>query len=52
MNKDQITPSVLKVTAKENVDISKDLKAVQNKTISQLIQNEEEKNQEENKSES
>jgi hypothetical protein len=53
MNKDQLTPSVLKVTANENVDISNDLKAQQTKSISQLIQNEEEKtDQKENKSKS
>lgn len=38
MNIDLITPLVLHVTAKENIDISKDLEAVQNKSLGQLLE--------------
>ena len=53
MNIDHITPSVLHVTAKENLNIEQDLLAVQNKSISQLVEEQanEEKEKEEDKSE-
>jgi hypothetical protein len=38
MNKDQITPSTLKVTAKQDVDISKDLEKIQEKSVSSLLE--------------
>lgn len=46
MNIDDITPLVLHVTAKENLNIQDDLTSVQTKTISELLvdqQNEEKK---------
>lgn len=42
MNPENIAPSVLHVTASENLDISQDLLAQPSKTISELL-NEEEK---------
>lgn len=47
MNIDQISPSILHVTAKDNLDISDDLTADQTKTIGQLLEEkDEEKTQE------
>jgi hypothetical protein len=47
MNIDQISPSILHVTAKENLNIEHDLNQNQsNKTISELINEEENKNEE------
>jgi hypothetical protein len=43
MNKKEIANSTLKVTASENLDVSKDLESEQTKSISELL-NEEEKN--------
>jgi hypothetical protein len=49
MDIDNITPLVLHVTAKENLDISKDLDSVQNKSLSELIEdNTDEKKETEN----
>lgn len=45
MNIDNISPSILHVTANEHLDVSADLTSVQNKTIAQLI-DDKEKNQE------
>jgi hypothetical protein len=50
MDIDHITPSVLHVTAKENLNIEQDLLAVQNKSISQLV--EEQANEEKEESQS
>lgn len=47
MNIDQISPSVLHVTAKENLHIEKDLTQQSDKTIAELIDEEETKNQKE-----
>lgn len=44
MNIDQISPSILHVTAKENLHIEDDLNKTSTKTISELI-NEEEKDE-------
>jgi hypothetical protein len=38
MNIDNITPLVLHVTAKENLNIENDLNSVQQKSLSQLIE--------------
>ena len=48
MNIDPITPCILHVTAKENVDISSDLECSQAKSLDQLLEdhNEKEENQE------
>lgn len=43
MNSPDILPSILHVTAKENIDISADLLAVQTKTLAELITDNEEK---------
>lgn len=40
-------PSTLKVTASENLDISKDLETESEKTIAQLIEDDEEKTEQE-----
>lgn len=49
MNIDPIIPSILHVTAKSNVDISKDLETPQEKTLGKLIEeHNEEKETEEN----
>jgi hypothetical protein len=37
MKEDQITPSVLHIVANENIDISADLTAQQNHTLSELL---------------
>lgn len=42
MNIDQISPSILHVTAKENLNIEDDLTKESTKTISQLIDEEKE----------
>lgn len=47
MNIDNVSPSILHVTANDHLDVSADLNASQNKTIAQLI-DDKEKNQEEN----
>lgn len=50
MNIDPIIPSILHITAKENVDISQDLQSTQQKSLGQLIEETyEEKETEENK---
>lgn len=52
MNIDNIVPSVLHVTAKENIDVSGDLNAVQTKSLGQLLEeNNEKKESEENNEE-
>jgi hypothetical protein len=43
MNNPDILPSILHVTAKENIDISADLLATQTKTLAELITDNEEK---------
>lgn len=43
MNIDQISPSILHVTAKENLNIEHDLAQESTKTINELIEDEEEK---------
>lgn len=48
MNIDPIISSTLHVTAKENIDISADLAAIENKTIAQLLESSSEKENEEN----
>lgn len=50
MNIDQISPSILHVTASENLNIQDDLTKEATKTISQLIH--EEKNKDEEKTDS
>lgn len=45
----QFIPSELKVTASENLDISADLQAESDKTIAELIDKDEEKNEENTK---
>lgn len=46
MNIDQISPSILHVTASSNVDVSEELKKADTKTIAELI--DEEKTTEDN----
>lgn len=48
MNIDQISPSILHITASENLDISDDLNKTSDKTIAELLN--EEKNQKQNES--
>jgi hypothetical protein len=49
MDIDNITPLVLHVTAKENIDISQDLDSTQNKSLNELIEdNTDEKEETEN----
>lgn len=50
MDIDHITPSILHVTAKENLNIEQDLLAVQNKSISQLVEEQANEEKEEDKS--
>jgi hypothetical protein len=47
MNIDQISPSILHVTAKENLNIEHDLTQQSDKTIAELIDEEETKKQQE-----
>jgi hypothetical protein len=47
MNIDQISPSILHVTAKENLNIEHDLTQQSDKTIAELIDEEKTKNQKE-----
>lgn len=51
MNIDPIAPSVLHVTAKENIDISADLLVPENKTIAQLLEDSSEKEENQNSQE-
>lgn len=51
MNIDNITPSILYVTAKASVDISKDLETVQNKSLGELLEQHNEKEEESEKQE-
>ena len=46
MNIDQISPSILHVTAKQNLNIEDDLNKDATKTISELIHEEEKQNSE------
>lgn len=46
MNTDNIIPSILHVTAKTNLNIENDLLSEQTKTLAELIENNEEKNDE------
>ena len=46
MNTDNIIPSILHVTAKSNLNIEDDLLSEQTKTLAELIENNEEKNNE------
>ena len=46
MNIDNITPLVLHVTAKENMNIEQDLQSEQNKSLVELINDEEKKQKE------
>lgn len=48
MNNPDILPSILHVTAKENIDVTEDLLAVQTKTLAELITDNEEKDPETN----
>lgn len=43
----QFIPSTLKVTASENLDVSKDLETESEKTIAELIEDDEEKTDQE-----
>lgn len=45
MNNSDIIPSILHVTAKENINIDQDLLAVQTKTLAELITDNEEKDE-------
>ena len=45
MNNPDIIPSILHVTAKENINIDQDLLAVQTKTLAELITDNEEKDE-------
>jgi hypothetical protein len=50
MNTDNLIPSILHVTAKENLNIDHDLASDQTKTIGQLLQDNEEKEENHQKS--
>lgn len=52
MNIDQISPSILHVTAKENLNIQDDLNNNSTKNIAQLIHEEENKQKEESETNS
>ena len=49
MNIDHITPSILHVIAKENLNIEDDLKCIQNQSLSELIAKEHEKEKQDKK---
>jgi len=46
MHIDNITPLILHVTAKDNVSVDQDLNSTPNKSLVELINDEEKKNQE------